>query len=53
MLAGLEASITVLRHDYEVDSAKLRTKIAQNKAMKEKLDEAIAALESRRDVDAE
>ena len=47
MLAGLEASIAVLCHDYKVDSAKLRTKIAQNQVMKEKLDEAIAALESR------
>ena len=53
MLAGLEASIAVLRHDYEVDSVKLRTKVAQNQAMKEKLDEAIAALESRRAEDAE
>ena len=47
-LAGLEASVAVLRRDYEVDSAKLRSKIAQNQAMKEKLDEAAAALESRR-----
>ena len=47
-LAGLEASVTVLRRDYEVDSAKLRSKIAQNQAMKEKLDEAAAVLESRR-----
>ena len=52
-LAGLEASIAVLRHDYEVDSVKLRTKVAQNQAMKEKLDEAIAALESCRAEDAE
>ena len=47
-LDGLEASVAVLRRDYEVDSAKLRSKIAQNQAMKEKLDEAAAALESRR-----
>ena len=40
-LAGLEASVAVLRRDYEVDSAKLRFKIAQNQAMKEKLDEPL------------
>ena len=53
LLAGLKASVAVLRRDYEVDSVKLRSKIAQNQAMKEKLDEAIAALESRRAEDAE
>ena len=53
LLAGLEASVAVLRRDYEVDSAKRRSKIAQHQAMKEKLDEAVAALESRRTADAQ